>query len=78
VYVVVEVVNDVVVVLVRVVVQYVDDVKTMLTVSTIVELAVVAEALVSMGVDRDATTALAVPAVVPVLAVSTVEEVVTA
>lgn len=77
-YVVVEVVNDVVVVLVRVVVQYVDDVKTMLTVSTIVELAVVAEALVSMGVDRDATTALAVPAVVPVLAVSTVEEVVTA
>lgn len=77
-YVVVEVVNDVVVVLVRVVVQYVDDVKTMLTVSTIVELAVVAEALVSMGVDRDATTVWAVPAVVPVLAVSTVEEVVTA
>lgn len=77
-YVVVEVVNDVVVVLVRVVVQYVDDVKTMLTVSIIVELAVIAEVLGTTVVKCDATTAFVVPAVVPVLAVSTVEEVVTA
>jgi len=75
---VVDVVKDVLVVYVYVVLQYVGEVKTMLTVSTIVELAVGQDAFVAVVTLQDATGVRVTIGMDPLNVVVTDEDVVTA